>query len=338
MKKVIIAACAGAALWSAALWSAMAVAADIKVLSAGAVKTGLIRAADEFKRASGHEVKVQFNTAPQLAKKLADGEAADILIAPPAVLDEQAKSNRISAQGRIMLGRVGAGVVIRASAPSPDVTTTAALKQAMLGADAIVYNTASTGLYLEKLFERIGIAGEIKAKTTRHPTGEAVMEHVINGKGNDLGFGAITEIKVFEPKGAKLVGPLPPDIQNYTSYGAALLTGATSADAAKAFLAFLATPEGKRDFRGRGDRVDAVRRLPRRRRTAVTSGCRSFPSSCGNRTTPRPPGRRAAGRRRIGRAGRCGSRSCRRSGRRTPTPDWPAPRPAPAPWPTCRGK
>ena len=243
MKTVIIAASAAAALWSGA-----AVAADIKVLSAGAVKSGLLRAADDFKRATGNTVTVQFNTAPQLAKKLADGEAADILIAPPALLDAQAKAARISAQGRIMLGRVGAGVVVRASVPSPDVATTEALKQAMLGADAIVYNTASTGLYLEKLFERIGIAEAIKARTTRYPTGDAVMEHIIAGKGTDLGFGAITEIKLFEPKGLKLAGALPAEVQNYTSYRAALLTNAASVDAAKAFLAYLASSEGKRTF------------------------------------------------------------------------------------------
>ncbi len=243
MKEFMIAACAGATLWSGA-----AVAADIKVLSAGAVKPGLLRAADAFKRLSGSGVTVQFNTAPQLAKKLAEGEAADILIAPPAVLDEQAKNSRISPQGRIMLGRVGAGVTVRAGAPSPNIATTEALKQAMLGADSIVYNTASTGLYLEKLFERIGIAERIKAKTSRYPNGDAVMEHVIRGKGDDLGFGAITEIKLFEPKGLKLVGPLPADVQNYTSYGAALLTNATSVDAAKAFLAYLATPEAKQTF------------------------------------------------------------------------------------------
>ena len=243
MKEFIIAASVVAALWSGA-----AVAADIKVLSAGAVKPGLLRAIDDFKRASGNEVTIQFNTAPELARKLAEGGAADILIAPPALLDAQAKADRISGQERIMLGRVGAGVVVRASAPSPNIATTEALKQAMLGADAIVYNTASTGLYLEKLFERIGIAEEIKAKTSRYPNGDAVMEHIIRGKSNDLGFGAITEIKLFEPKGLKLAGPLPAEVQNYTSYGAALLTSATSVDAAKAFLAYLATPEAKQTF------------------------------------------------------------------------------------------
>jgi molybdate transport system substrate-binding protein len=234
-----------------ALLTSTAAAADVKVLSAGAVEPGLLHAAEQFERASGSEITVQFNTAPQLTRRLADGEVADVLIAPPA-LDEQAKNGRISTQGRLMLGRVGAGVVVRASAPSPDIANIEALKQAMLNADSIVYNTASSGLYLEKLFERIGIAEQIKAKTTRYPNGEDVMDHIIKGKGNELGFGAITEIKLFEPKGLKLVGPLPPDIQNYTSYGAALMSNAPSVDAAKAFLTYLATPEAKQIFAAAG--------------------------------------------------------------------------------------
>ena len=247
MKRFIVATSVGIVFWSS-----MAVAADVKVLSAGAIEPGLLRAAEQFERASGNEIKVQFNTAPQLTKRMAEGEVADILIAPPAVLDEQAKNSRIATQGRFMLGRVGAGVVVRASAPNPDIATVEALKQALLSADSIVYNTASSGLYLEKLFERIGIAEQIKAKTTRYPNGEDVMGHIIKGKGNELGFGAITEIKLFEPKGLKLVGPLPPNVQNYTGYGAALMSNAPSADAAKAFLAYLATPEAKQIFAAAG--------------------------------------------------------------------------------------
>jgi molybdate transport system substrate-binding protein len=226
----------------------MAASADVKVLSAGAVEPGLQRAAEQFRRASGNEVKLQFNTAPQLARRMAEGEVADVLIAPPAVLDEQARNGKISMQGRLTLGRVGAGVVVRSDAPRPQIATTDALKRAVLGADSIVYNTASTGLYLEKLFEKIGIAEQIKGRTTRYPTGEHVMEHIIKGSGNELGFGAITEIKLFEPKGLKLVGPLPPDIQNYTTYGAALMSNAPSAEAAKAFLTYLATSEAKQIF------------------------------------------------------------------------------------------
>jgi molybdate transport system substrate-binding protein len=239
MKTMTVACCI------AALWSAAAAAGEIKVLSAGAIQPGLEHVVSQF-RASGHEVKVQFNTAPEIAKRLAEGYAADILIAPPAVLDEQAKNGKVAAEGRVPVGRVGAGVTVRVGAPSPDIASTDALKATVLGADALVYNNASTGIYLDRLFAKLGIADALKPKTTRYSNGEAVMEHIIKGKGNDVGFGAMTEIKLFEAHGLKLVGPLPADIQNYTSYAAALMTGAPEAGDAKAFLAYLTTGEAKR--------------------------------------------------------------------------------------------
>jgi molybdate transport system substrate-binding protein len=243
MKTMTLACCAAAALWSADVD-----AGEIKVLSAGAIQPGLERVVAQFGKASGHEVKVQFNTAPQIAKRMAEGYAADVLIAPPAVLEAQAKAGKVAAEGHVAVGRVGAGVTVRASAANPNIATTDALKATVLGADAIVYNSASTGIYLDKLFERLGIAGQLNPKTTRYPNGEAVMEHIIKGKGNEIGFGAVTEIKLFESHGLKLVGPLPADIQNYTSYAAAPMTGAPEAADAKAFLAYLATPEAKQAF------------------------------------------------------------------------------------------
>ena len=237
----------------AALWSASAVAAELKVLSAGAVEPGLHKVVELFKAKTGHTVTIQFNTAPQIAKRMDEGYVSDVLIAPPGGLDNYTKAGKVSAEGRVMIGRVGAGVAVRPDAPMPNVGTTEALKQAVLAADSIVYNTASSGIYIEKLFDRLGVGASLKPKTTRYPTGEAVMSHVVKGKGKEIGFGPITEIKLFVAKGSlKFVGPLPADVQNYTSYGAALMTNAPSADAAKAFLAFLATPEAKKAFADAG--------------------------------------------------------------------------------------
>jgi len=246
MKLLIVAACLGSA------FLASAAAAEIKLLSAGAVESGLARAVEAYKRKTGSTISIQFNTAPQLVKRLADGVVADILIAPPGVLDAQAKDGKILPVGRFVLGRVGAGIVVRAGAPLPDVSTVETLKRALIAADTVVYNTASSGIYIEKMLDRIGVGDQIKAKTERYPTGAAVMTHIINGKGNEIGFGPITEIKQFEPKGAKLVGPLPADVQNYTTYGAAMLANAPTKDAAKAFLAYLASPEAKQIFVGAG--------------------------------------------------------------------------------------
>lgn len=228
--------------------SATALAAEIKVLSAGAVEPGLHAFAQIVKRETGHDLKIQFNTAPQIAKRLAAGEVYDILISPPAAIEQAVKDGKVVADSRVPVGRVGGGIIVRTAAATPNVASVDAFKRALLDADSVVYNTASTGLYLDKLFANMGILEQIKPKSTRYADGASVMEHIIKGKGNEIGFGAITEIKLYESKGLKLIGPLPAEVQNYTSYEAALMSGATAADAAKAVLRQLATPAGKAAF------------------------------------------------------------------------------------------
>jgi molybdate transport system substrate-binding protein len=167
---------------------------------------------------------------------------------------EDIQEGRVVPETRVKVERVGAGIIVRSGAPVPDVATVDALKQALLDADSVVYNTASTGIYLDKLFATMGISEALKTKTTRYPTGTAVMEHVIKGKGKgkEVGFGAMTEIRLYEPKGIRLVGPLPAAIQNYTNYEAVLMTGATAAEAARAVLRHLATPAAKAAFAAGG--------------------------------------------------------------------------------------
>lgn len=223
-------------------------AAEIRVLSAGAVEPGIEAFAHQLKRDTGHDVKILFNTAPQIAKRLAAGEVYDVLISPPVVIDGAIKDGKVVAEGRVRVGRVGAGVHVRSAATAPDVSTSEALKQAVLAADSVVYNTASTGLYLDKLFAKMGILEQIKGKSARYANGASVLEHVIKGKGNEIGFGAITEIRLYESKGLKYVGPLPADVQNYTSYDAAMMTGATAPDAAREVLKIMAAPASKAIF------------------------------------------------------------------------------------------
>jgi len=236
-----------AALLAAAV-STPAAAADIKVLSAGAIEPGLAAFAQIAKRETGHELKIQFNTAPQIAKRLAAGESYDLLFSPPPAIAQAVKDGKVVAGSAVPVGRVGGGIIVRAGATPPEVATVEAFRQALLAADSVVYNTASTGLYLDKLFADMGILEQLKPKSTRYPDGASVMEHVIKGKGNEIGFGAITEIRMYEAKGLKLVGPLPAAVQNYTSYEAALMTGATAVEPAQAVLRLLATPAGKAAF------------------------------------------------------------------------------------------
>ncbi len=221
---------------------------ELSVLSGGAIEPGLRAFAEVAKRETGHTLAIQFNTAPQIAKRLAAGEVYDLLISPPAVIAQAAKDASVAADTRVAVGRVGAGIIVRTAASAPDVADVDALKQALLAADSIVYNTASTGLYLDRLFESLGILDAIKPKTTRYPDGASVMEHVIRGSGREIGFGAMTEIRMYQTKGLKLAGPLPAEVQNYTEYEAVVMTGAPNADAARAVLKVLASQAGKAAF------------------------------------------------------------------------------------------
>jgi molybdate transport system substrate-binding protein len=234
------------------LASRPALAAEIDIISAGAVEPGVTAAAEAFRKETGTAVKIKFATAPAIGQRVGGGEAADVVIAPPALIDELAKAGKLDGSARAAVGRVGVGVVVRDGAAKPDVSSAEALKRALLDADSVVYNKASTGLYLDRLFERLGVGAQVKVKETRYADGAAVMEHVIHGKGREIGFGAITEIRLYGDKGAQFVGPLPPEAQNYTSYAAAPSATPANRDGAAAFVKFLATPAARAAFLAKG--------------------------------------------------------------------------------------
>jgi molybdate transport system substrate-binding protein len=180
------------------------------------------------------------------------GDAADVLVAPAGLMNDQLRRGKVDAEAHSFIGRVGLGVAVRAAAPDPDIATLDRFKQSLLGADSIVYNQASSGLYLEKLFDLLGIAEQLKTKTTRYAKSAQVLEHVIGGKGNEIGFGAITEIRQFEPKGLRLVGPLPEQVQNSTAYSAAVITDAPTVEIARDFVRYLGAPAAKATFAAAG--------------------------------------------------------------------------------------
>src|SRR5713101_4238518 len=221
-----------------------AVAAEIRVLSAGAVEPGLRAAAAVFRKQSGHDVNITFNTAPEIRKRIGGGDAFDVVIAPPAALDEFAGAGKVAAD-RVDVGRVGLGVAVRPGAPVPDISSSEALKRSVLQAESIVFNRASSGIYLENLLKKMGIYEQLQARTTRYADGVSVMEHVLKGKGREIGFGPVTEILQHREKGLKLVGPLPPEVQNYTSYSAVPMTAAANAELARSFVRYLGSAEAK---------------------------------------------------------------------------------------------
>jgi molybdate transport system substrate-binding protein len=229
-----------------------ALAGELNVLSAGAVEPGLVDAAELFRNKTGHQVHIRFATAPAIRQRMSADETADVVLAPPAVLDDLVKVGKVAPQDRVRVGRVGVGVAVRNGAPVPDVSTTDTLKRAVLEAETLVYNQASTGNYVEGLLRRLGLAEELQGRTKRYPDGDAVMHHLLAGRGREVGFGAITEILLYKDKGLRFVGPLPADVQNYTTYAAVLVPAAANSAGGKEFLLFLQGAEAKSAFASRG--------------------------------------------------------------------------------------
>jgi len=224
-------------------------ATHLKVLSAGAVQHGLSRLAEAFRLDGEARVEIEFATAPAIAKSIAAGYPADVIVAPPDLL-KTLKTTGLLASRTVPLGRIGVGVMVRAGAPLPRIANIAEFKQALQSAEQVIYNQASTGIYLDQLFQRLGIAALLEAKTIRYADFAAVRNHVSNGPGNEIGFGATTVIIESAGKSVTFVGPLPAEIQNYTSYSAALTVDA--GERAVAFMDYLATPAAQSILRSAG--------------------------------------------------------------------------------------
>jgi molybdate transport system substrate-binding protein len=227
-------------------------AAEIKVLAAGGMQPGLNAAAKVFREKTGIEAKFTYEPPVDLGKRVAGGEAADIVVSSPPVVAELTKTGKVLPDAQMHLGRVGVGVVARASAPQPDVSSPAALKASLIAAEAVVYNTASSGTYIDGMLKKIGAYDQIEGKLVRLWDGTAVMHHLMEGKAREFGFGGITDILLYRDRGLRLVGPLPAEIQNYANYSAAVIAVAPNPDAAKAFLTYLGSPDGRALFLANG--------------------------------------------------------------------------------------
>lgn len=218
--------------------------AELSVLSAGAVKAGLAEVASIFETETGHRVAISFATAPALRSQVESGQSrADVLVAPVPALDEFVAKARVVPQPRVVVGSIKAAVAVRAGARVPDIANAEVFQQEILAARSLVYNEASSGLYIEKLMEKLGVAEAVKQKTKRLPTGGAVMTYLADSSAEDeIGFGQVTEILVYRQKGVRLVGPLPEEIGNVTTYAAGVLTDAATPEVAGDFVRFLSTP------------------------------------------------------------------------------------------------
>ena len=223
---------------------------DIRVLSGGAPKQGVGKCAEDFEAATGHTIELRFATAPVLRAEVEGGAGeADVIVAPEPVFADFQRDGRVVADLRVRVGGIKTAVVMRDGAERPDLSGVEAFKSALLAAPAVVYNQASSGQYVERMIAGLGIAEALAGKTIRTPTGEAVIETIAEtAPDGAIGFGQMTEIRRLAGLGVMLAGPLPDDLANTTTFVAGVSARARSADAARAFVDYLASPAARRSL------------------------------------------------------------------------------------------
>jgi molybdate transport system substrate-binding protein len=227
-------------------------AAEIKVLTAGAFKQVVLALVPDFEKQTGNKVTVDNGTTGQLKKRIEGGEAFDLLVITPAVVDEMIASGKLVAGSRVNLASVGVGVVVKEGTPKPDVSTVDKFKQALLAAKSVAYidpaSGGSSGIYIDKLLVKLGIADQIRPKAKLKQGGH-VADLIVSGEA-ELGLHQISEIVPVQ--GAVLVGPLPKDIQNTTTYAAGLSASTKNKDAAQALIKVLSGPAAATVLKSKG--------------------------------------------------------------------------------------
>ena len=235
------------ALLTLFLWvsSTPADAAEIKVLSAGAMKSIVTELGESFRQETGHTIVISTGTAGEIRQKMVSGEWTDVVIVTDSVLEQLATPGLIVADTRVDIARTAIGVAVRQGAPLPDIATTEAFKQSILAAKSLVYTDpargATSGMHFAAVLQRLGIADAVKGKTVRWPGGYAA-EALVTGQA-EICVHQISEI--LPVKGVTLVGPLPKELQKLTTYSAAVASLATKPEVARAFVAYLARPSFK---------------------------------------------------------------------------------------------
>lgn len=173
------------------------------------------------------------------AKRVQAGEPFDVIVLASDAIDKLIDAGYIDPTSKVNLVNSGVAVAVKAGAASPDISSEAAVKQAVLAAKTLSYSTGPSGVALAKLFERWGIAEQIARRIVQAPPGVPVGSLVAKGE-VELGFQQLSELIHLD--GISIVGPLPPEIQITTTFSAGVCTASRQADAVREMLAYMTSP------------------------------------------------------------------------------------------------
>jgi molybdate transport system substrate-binding protein len=221
------------------LFPSVAQNAEIKLLASGAVKDAYIELLSKFEKTSGHKVTAAWSSTTEIQKRVAAGEAADLVILGDSGTEQLIKQGKLVASTRAIFAKSGISIAVRSGAPKPDISSVDALIKSVLAAKSIAYSEGASGTYLVGMFQKLGIYDQVKSKASIAKANEPVGEKVVRGEA-EIGLHQFSEL--IPVKGIQIVGPLPAELQYITVFSGGVHSEAKEPDAAKALIKFLTTP------------------------------------------------------------------------------------------------
>ena len=247
MKKAILAAVVCALLLSQ---NAAAQASGVHLLASNGIKAVVEDLLPQAEHSIGHPITVEFSPTANLKQKIEAGGAFDVVIVTPEAIADLSKEGKTQQGPGTHISRAGIGIAIRKGAPRPDISTSEAIKSALLNVKAVAYapQGASTPA-ITRMLDSLGIAEAVKSKTILLQGSDLTIAAVLDGRADFV----ITLVSELLPiKGIEVVGPLPDQFQQYIKFSAAVSANAKNADAAKALVDFLAGPSALPVIKARG--------------------------------------------------------------------------------------
>ena len=238
-----------AMLGAAVVMAGIANAAEIKVIGSPGTRAPYTLLVPGFEKATGHKVTTTWGGVNAVAKRVADGEVADVVILPAAQIDDLIKLGKLIADSRVNVATSGIGVAIRAGAPKIDTGSSEGIRKALLAAKTIAYSAGPSGVHMARLIANWGLTDELKAKIVP-PIPDVPIGEVVARGDAEIGFQQVSEL--LPVTGIDYLGPLPADIQEVTVFSAGVHKAAGTTDAARALLKFLTAPEAAAIIRKTG--------------------------------------------------------------------------------------
>jgi molybdate transport system substrate-binding protein len=229
--------------------AACAQAPELTVAAPNAVKEAVVEVAARFEKDTRRRIAFTWGGSEAIARRIEAGEVFDVVVNTSEGVERMAAAGKVAAGSRSDFARSAVAVAVRTGLPRPDVSSEAGLKAALLAAQSIAISSGASGRHLERLFQRLGVTEQIKAKIKQPPSGAQIGDVLARGEA-DLGFQQVTEL--MHSRGFQYLGPLPADLQNYTVWAAGVHGSAPQAEAARAFSQALRGPDAGEAMRKTG--------------------------------------------------------------------------------------